>query len=824
MKPIQITDLNRGGIADSDYMGRPNSVSELVGIDLHSEPGLVKVQQKLTKVIAANVASEFCKNYVVCSNGNNYWFSAESGKIWQDASGTWTLKYTTSSKNGQNNTLGATEYDGYIYWATQNFIHRIKVSNASSTWDTTTVELNWADLTLDQEIARKAPIVMRFDGIDDRLTIGSFALNHTDTITFSCWFYAEEDTSDTKIYEIWGTNNTASSIQVELGGDTTSVPNKNRVAIYSGSTIVAQTDSNAFVSGTWNHLVYTRNGSGTGNHKIYINGILRTLITDVGTSFANTTAARYIATRDTSSTNPFKGLLAEIRIQSIALSAQEVADTYNGKLNKVGSSLVYYPLNNSVRDFQGSNHATISGNPVYYYITDFDVPFRTVLANALSEIDTDKVFFKANSETISQIKLWVTDIGTGSITITVHDASNTLVGSAVTIANGSLAYGWNYFNMSISGLTYNAFYHLHIHASTSDVYLKSNNVNDIADSFIQFLSNGDTEFHPMRKQNLVLFIGDRNYVHQVDFDRTTGVHVFTNRALDLTYPLRVKSLGKFNTDLLIGTVVDARIAKTQIFRWNTWSTSYDVEDEIPEQGINAFIDGDNYTLVSAGEAGNIYFYNGEKLQLMRTMKGNFDAGGKVTVNPEATANFKGLALFGLSNVSGDPIKEGIYSFGSRNSDYPQILSLDFPISQRSSGNFVFTKIEIGAIMIVGNDMYVSWRDTNGATVSGIDKLDYSNKIDGAYVTTLVMDVSRVYLNNYKQFIAKYVSLPASTDIGISYSINYGAFVAMSPFTDISLLQKRAELTLQAAPLQVKFTFTVNANNAPTVTDFIVLVD
>ena len=88
MKPIQITDLNKGGLSDSDFMGRPGSVAEIVGIDLHSEPGLVKVQQKLTKITAANSPTEFCKNYVICSNGRNYWFSAESGNIWEDNSGT----------------------------------------------------------------------------------------------------------------------------------------------------------------------------------------------------------------------------------------------------------------------------------------------------------------------------------------------------------------------------------------------------------------------------------------------------------------------------------------------------------------------------------------------------------------------------------------------------------------------------------------------------------------------------------------------------------------------------------------------------------------
>jgi hypothetical protein len=823
MRPIIISNLNMGGISDSDYLTtREGSVSELVGIDLHSEPGLIKVHQKLTKITVSNVPDEFCKNKVVCSNGKIYWFSADSGKIWEDSAGTFRLAYTTSAKNGDSYCLGAYEYDGYIYWATQNFLHRIKSSKASSTWSTY-IDLNWADLTLDQELTRKAPIALRFDGKDDYVSIGSSLLAHTDSLTFSAWFFLEADSSETKKYKIWSTDDVATSLQVELGGNTDSGPNKNRVAIYSGGTLVAQTDSNAFVSGEWNHLVYTRNGSGTGKHSIYINGILRTLLTDAGTSFANTTVVRYIGIKNASFDDPFPGILAEIRVQTTVLTATEVLNTYNGKLHKVSNTLAYYPLNNSVRDFGSTNHGTINGNPTYYFIDDFEVPFRTVLTTALSEIDTDKKFFKANSETITYVKVWIADKGSGNLTVTVHDSTDTLVGTA-TVTNASLVYGWNYVTMSISGLTYGANYHVHIFASVADVYLKSNNLNDVADSFTELLSSGDSEFHPMLDQNLVLYIGDRNYIHQVDIDTTDGSHVFTSRALDYNYPLRAKCLGTFQTDLLVGTVVDNKIAKTRLIRWNTWSDSFSSNDSIPEQGINAFIDGDNYILVSAGEVGNIYFFNGQTLELMRTMKGNstgFDAGGKVTVHPQATANFKGLPLFGLSNVSGNPVDQGIYSFGSRNSDYPQILSLDYPISERSSGNFVLTGIEIGAIAIVGNDMYVSWK--NGST-KGIDKLDYSNKLSGAYITTQIMDITKVYLNNYQKYIAKYVVLPASTDITMQYKRHYGSWTSLSPKTAALILQKIAELNIQAAPLQLKFSFTCNVNDAPKVTEFIVMVE
>ena len=75
----------------------------------------------------------------------------------------------------------------------------------------------------------------------------------------------------------------------------------------------------------------------------------------------------------------------------------------------------------------------------------------------------------------------------------------------------------------------------------------------------------DAAFHPMIEQNLILFIGDGNYVAQVD------AGVFTANALDIKTPLRIKSLGKIGTDILLGTFIAATVNKAIIFRWDTWA-------------------------------------------------------------------------------------------------------------------------------------------------------------------------------------------------------------------------------------------------------------
>src|SRR3990167_3969566 len=83
------------GLSDSKWSGILGSVASCIGLDIHSTPGLLKVQQKLTKNSGATVDA-FCRVKVSASNGYSFWFSYTSGKIWARSSGgTWTLAYTT---------------------------------------------------------------------------------------------------------------------------------------------------------------------------------------------------------------------------------------------------------------------------------------------------------------------------------------------------------------------------------------------------------------------------------------------------------------------------------------------------------------------------------------------------------------------------------------------------------------------------------------------------------------------------------------------------------------------------------------------------------
>jgi len=324
----------------------------------------------------------------------------------------------------------------------------------------------------------------------------------------------------------------------------------------------------------------------------------------------------------------------------------------------------------------------------------------------------------------------------------------------------------------------------------------------------QTFSLTNSSYHPMVTQNLNLYIGDGYYV--AEWDGTT----FTADALDITASLVIKSLGKMGTDVLIGTTVDDNVAKTELLRWNTWSVSFTNSDSIDETGINAFLPADNFVYVSAGTAGNIYVYDGSTLELYKKIQGSYSPTATATIHPDATATLDGQVLFGVSNSTGNPCLQGVYRLGRHSRNYNWIMDLPYPISERSTGDLVTNGIEIGSIITIGQKILVSWKNSS---TYGVDLLDDSNRLSGAYFETRVMRPNRDTLSTFSRFVMAYNELPTSTALTFSYDKNYtGSYTA--PTSSQIIDTDRKIITLEegigATALQIKVVFTTNSNDTP----------
>jgi len=341
-------------------------------------------------------------------------------------------------------------------------------------------------------------------------------------------------------------------------------------------------------------------------------------------------------------------------------------------------------------------------------------------------------------------------------------------------------------------------------------YIKA---SDVAGSWVgkvqavgEFENGADV--HPMAVQNLSLFIGDA--FNMAEINRSGRFVPVTN--LNVPKGETITALAPFDIDIVIGTQTGNY---GRALRWDGISESWNAEDIVYEKGgITAFIIDDNFIYPVAGNRGSIYYYNGAKCEDFVTIP-EIENQDTIKVNGNAVGYFRGTPLVGVSNLSGNPVLQGIYGYGSYNSNYAKSLSLDFPMP---SGQF--SGVEIGAILTEGNDLYVAWTD---GTDTGIAKIDWSNKYASAYFETLTLTqaMNRHQAKTVSDVIVPYHKLPASTGITIGINKDYDTAYTNMDVLD-GTVRKVVKLKSPSTPdtinPQLRIGLTVNANDTPEIED------
>lgn len=220
--------------------------------------------------------------------------------------------------------------------------------------------------------------------------------------------------------------------------------------------------------------------------------------------------------------------------------------------------------------------------------------------------------------------------------------------------------------------------------------------------------NGDPAWHTMRMAVGVLMICDGRYIAMVDYEGN-----FENKALDLIPANRSKCLLDADRLAIIGSTKGDKVEEGWLWTWDKIQPSWIQKKMIAEKGVNAII-GTEHLIVQAGINGGLYFW--DMANLIRIKQ--FPGGG--WVNPGAVANYKGLALLGLTGSD----KCGVYSYGRLNKNEVWAMNLEYiPSHGKMSG------VSIGAIEMYSDKPYISWKD--GATY-GVDTTDENNKADARY--------------------------------------------------------------------------------------------
>lgn len=738
-----------GGISESRILGENDrSLYKMVGTDVHSKIGLLQANSRLIKNSGSTVDG-FVKTMVACSDGYVYLFSSTSGKVWRylPSTGTYSLVYTVNSPVGGDNILGACEYDNYLYFATQNYLYRIQLDYTGLAWSSYVEEVG--KLNLDPVMGDAG-----FLGGYSYSTNLYSALIEDSTVTF---------TNATEKVNLTGHG--------FLDGDA--------VIFNTTGTLPAE-----LAVGT----VYYVIAKATNDFQLTL------------TPICTATAVTFDTTDDEVDLTAH-GLSVGMKVKFATTGTLPTGLTagttyYVQSVTNANSFKVSATAGGTAIDLTGTPSGTHTVIGVVESFTDDGTGIHTVLGNSSTP-------FTPQLKTQIGVAIDIVTVPSTSLTIVLHDSSNTAIASK-TVLNANLTTGVNeiYWDTPITYMKSSS-YHIHVYQTGTGGVIKTGVADKFADMYLELYGASNSSYHPMIVLNGILFIGDNNYIHQVE-------NYLVLNALDLPTQYIAKCLGKIGIDLLVGTEVANSVQSAMIFRWNTWSVSWSIEDDIEEQSINAFIPVDNFVYVVAGIRGNVYFYNGEKLELLRRIGGEFDSTDSVRVNPNAVASLHGIPLVGVSSVSGDALETGVYGMGTANPRlFPRIFDLEYVTSQGFSG------VEIGSIVTFGTGMLVAWKKVVGETTTyGVDAFDGTNLYSGTYIQTRVIYRDRNNRTVYRKAFVNYVSVPDNTAREVSFDpVTDTVGLSEHGFQDGEAV--RFSVTTGTLPLEIEADTTYYVVNATT---------
>lgn len=133
---VVIKDIHLGGIADTKYSGLPNSVYRMQGLDIHEEPGIIKVHQDvvLDRVSGVLLDADVVNIVPTAIGQNGYtnseqtYFFQENGKvIRRNNAANYSLSFTTA----QSNCRDAAYFNGWIFFTTSTEVGFFSAGDAT---------------------------------------------------------------------------------------------------------------------------------------------------------------------------------------------------------------------------------------------------------------------------------------------------------------------------------------------------------------------------------------------------------------------------------------------------------------------------------------------------------------------------------------------------------------------------------------------------------------------------------------------------------------------------------------------------------------------
>ena len=537
-------------------------------------------------------------------------------------------------------------------------------------------------------------------------------------------------------------------------------------------------------TGLWQQVAVSWDAS-TSTATFFLNAVSLGTTTGTKTSINDNASQFFVGTNKNdagTAANFYNGLIDEVRVYN----AERTADLFLGGLNaQIATNTVnlqyYGKFNGDLNDATANaNNLTGSGTPTYSGNVPFASPTSRqdidqsatttgqtyTLPTTISEAATDKKTFTPGADPQKSIAVLVAAVGTGNWTLTVHDTDNNVMDSK-TVLNASMTTGYFEFIFASpwSPLTnFTNDYHFHLTSTVADGTVTTTNLNDLETvsyrTYYQFLV-ADTQWHPIFQFLNFMVMGNGRYLAKYE------APLYEPNQLTFSAGWRVRCFGLWQEYLAIGCMRGTNIYdydQGRVYFWDGYSPTFNFYVDVPEGGINALLGTRGQLYLWAGWHADLLVYEGgssaKKLKEIPLL----DPSNYAEVYPQSVAMWQANPRFGVAgNSNSNDITKAVYTWGSKNYNYPDTLTCDHPIS---TGNYGST-VKIGMIYPFSKELLVSWKDNISY---GVDYINVSNApYPTAYIEMMVDDLDVPYKEkNATQLVATFDPLLTGESINVKY--------------------------------------------------------
>lgn len=259
------------------------------------------------------------------------------------------------------------------------------------------------------------------------------------------------------------------------------------------------------------------------------------------------------------------------------------------------------------------------------------------------------------------------------------------------------------------------------------------------------------DYHTMQQASGALMIANNEFLASFDYDNN-----FDPSAMNIRPGNLIKCFEERDDYVILGSIRKDNAEEGHIWSWVVTAINWVQKKRIPVKGVNAMIYAE-IPLIQGGTDGELFTSDFSDAIPLNTITGQ--------VNPSGSTIYNDMGHFGT--YGGD--YPGIWSYGRKRKNRAFALNYEYRLSPTVGGS---TLTEIGALTTWNDNIYASWKVTDGSTVTyGVDQLSSTTKATAVY-EGLEFSNNEPHLEHWYQNIQlRAKPMPSGTSLSAKYKLN-----------------------------------------------------